>query len=113
MTLVEQLERVREFISPNPYETDPRKAPTRSEALRELDEAIAVLRGVGFQRLGISAPSHLTIPQVARALDVTTSAIKDRIRRGTMNVEAFNGTKMIHVSQVLRAVEKRREGGGK
>lgn len=111
--IVEQLERVREFISPNPYETDPRKAPTRSEALRELDEAIAVLRGVGFQRLGISAPSHLTIPQVARALDVTTSAIKDRIRRGTMNVETFHATKMIHVSQVLRAIEKRREGGGK
>lgn len=113
MTLVEQLERVRGFMAPLGWGSAPGEELPREGALRELDEAIAVLRGVGFQRLGISAPSHLTIPQVARALGVSTSAIKDRIRRGTMKVETFHGTKMIHVSQVLRAVEKRREGGGK
>lgn len=110
MTLVEQLEKVREFLAPSFRSATPEEVPTRSEALAELDEAIAVLRGVGFERLGISAPSHLGIPQVARALGVTTSAIKDRIRRGTMKAETFHGTKMIHVSQVLRAIERRREG---
>lgn len=58
-------------------------------------------------------PSHLTLPQVARAVGVSREAVHDRVAKGRVEVVEFFGTPMIRWGDVWRWQKERDKRGRK